>query len=157
MEDEHPCPHVATEADHLRSFINGTGVGLALMLLLNAGSIYRYLTASSSAKSKSRFSAANKSSSSSAISGASTNGSEVDQAGSTLASSRRGELAVRDASYKLNPLDHLIGAVLVGIMLINIYTRVTRGVGHWLVQVLPQPSPRLQLFIYIYIYLFADN
>ncbi len=37
--------------------------------------------------------------------------------------------------YKMGVLDHLIGAVLVAIMCINIYTRISRGVGHWLVQV----------------------
>lgn len=38
--------------------------------------------------------------------------------------------------YKMNLIDHLVGAVLVVIMAINVYTRVSRGVAHWLVQVL---------------------
>jgi hypothetical protein len=44
------------------------------------------------------------------------------------------EIQVVDYRYKLGVVDHLVGLMLIVIMLVNIYCRIARGVGHWLIQ-----------------------
>lgn len=123
--ESNPCPHVTVD-DHIRACIGGSVVGLLLIFILNARSISRFLfsrqsssTIADQSKKKTKF----------------KNGSEVDQPKAHYAAAKKEvviEVPARD--YKMNVVDHLIGGMLVAIMAINIYTRVTRGVGHWLVQ-----------------------
>lgn len=119
-----PCPHVTVE-EHVRACVGGTLVGFLLIGLVNAKFIFRFLKSRLSS-SKSANSVAQKTNGRRTPKG-SANGSEVDQPKEIIEE-------VAAVIYKMSVLDHLIGAALVAITLINIYTRVTRGVVHWLIQ-----------------------
>jgi hypothetical protein len=127
-----------TVDDHIRACIGGTVVGLLVIIILNARSISRFLFSRQNSSSSTIAAQSKKKTTKSK-----KNGSEVDQprAHDRAAAQKEVVIEVPARDYKMNVVDHLIGGMLVAIMAINIYTRVTRGVGHWLVQVCRLPLP----------------
>lgn len=125
-----PCPHISVD-EHIRACVGGSVTGLLVIGLINLPSISRFI----SRKSRNLFSSTSsqqmltKREKTTAV-----NGTEVDQ------KERGGNQKERRSNegrhdYKLNLVDHLLGAMLLAIMAINVYTRMSRGVTHWLVQV----------------------
>jgi len=102
--DVGPCPHIPME-EHIRACVGGSLVGLLLVALLNAPSISEFIS-SRLTKRKSG------------------NISESSAEASKMTTIR----------YKLNLIDHLVGGLLVMVMAVTIYTRLSRGVAHWLLQ-----------------------